>query len=87
MIRAPVAFALAILVACLGPLGLPSPADAQPASPRRIGFLLVAWSPESKVVQANRRGLRDAGYVERHDVVVELRYANGDYDRADEVIR
>ena len=82
MVRALLAFALATLVTCLGALGLPSPADAQqPASPRRIGFLLVAWSPESKMVQAFREGLRDAGYVEGRDVVVELRYANGDYDR------
>src|SRR5215470_9517485 len=82
MIRALLAFAFATLVACLGPLGLPSPADAQqPASARRIGFLLVAWPPESKMVQAFRQGLRDAGYVEGRDVVIELRYANGDYDR------
>jgi putative tryptophan/tyrosine transport system substrate-binding protein len=53
----------------------------QPASPRHIGVLLVAWSPESKMVQAFREGLRDAGYVEGRDVVVELRNANGDYDR------
>jgi putative ABC transport system substrate-binding protein len=33
------------------------------------------------MVQAFREGLRDAGYVEGRDVVVELRYANGDYDR------
>jgi ABC-type uncharacterized transport system substrate-binding protein len=82
MIRALPAFALATLVACLGLFGMASAADTpQPASPRHIGVLLVAWSPESKMVQAFREGLRDAGYVEGRDVVVELRYANGDYDR------
>ena len=46
MIRALLAFALATLVACLGPFGLPGPADAQqPASPRHIGVLLVGLSP------------------------------------------
>ena len=81
MIRALPAFALATLVAYLGLFGMASAADTpQPASPRHIGVLLVAWSPESKMVQAFREGLRDAGYVEGRDVVVELRNANGDYD-------
>ena len=68
------------LAACLGPLGFPSPADAQqPAAPRRIGVLVVAWSPESKEAQQFRQGLRDAGYSEGRDVVIEWRFANGDY--------
>ena len=70
------------LVACLGV----SPADAQqPASPRRIGVLLVARSPESKEAQAFRQELRDAGYAEGRDVVIEWRSANGDYDRIPEL--
>jgi putative ABC transport system substrate-binding protein len=54
----------------------------QPASPRRIGVLLVGWSPEQKEVQEFRRGLLNAGYVEGRDVVIEWRLANGDYSRA-----
>jgi len=53
----------------------------QPASPRRIGVLLAAFSPESKEAQAFRQGLRDAGYVEGRDVVIEWRSADGDYAR------
>ncbi len=53
----------------------------QAASPRRIGVLLVSFSPESKEAQAFRQGLRDAGYAEGRDVVIEWRYANGDYDQ------
>ena len=53
----------------------------QPASPRRIGVLLVAWSIESRMADAFREGLRDAGYVEGRDVVIEWRTANGDYER------
>jgi putative tryptophan/tyrosine transport system substrate-binding protein len=53
----------------------------QPASPRRIGVLLVGFSPESKEAQAFRQGLRDAGYAEGRDVVIEWRSANGDYDK------
>jgi putative ABC transport system substrate-binding protein len=53
----------------------------QSASPRRIGVLLLALSPESKGAQQLRQGLRDAGYTEGRDVVIEWRYANGDYAR------
>ncbi len=82
MIRALLAFVLATLVACLGPFGLASPADAQQtAAPRRIGVLLGGLSPESKEAQAFRQGLRDAGYVEGRDVVIEWRSASGDYAR------
>jgi len=73
--------------ACLGPFGFPSGADAQQtASPRRIGVLLVPWSPESKMAQAFREGLRDAGYLEGRDVVVEWRTASGDYARVPELV-
>jgi putative ABC transport system substrate-binding protein len=58
----------------------------QPASPRRIGVLLVGWSPEEREVQEFRRGLLDAGYVEGRDVVIEWRLANGDYSRAPELV-
>ena len=72
----------ALVVAVLGLLGFPSPADAQqPASVRRIGVLLVSFSPESKEVQAFRQGLGDAGYAEGRDVLIEWRSASGDYAR------
>ena len=58
----------------------------QPASPRRIGVLLVGWSPERKEVQEFRQGLRDAGYAEGRDVVIEWRSANGDYSRVPELV-
>ena len=38
-------------------------------------------SPESKEAQAFRQGLRDAGYTEGRDMVIEWRSANGDYAR------
>ena len=70
MIRGLLAFVLATLVACLGPFRLTSAADTQqPASPRRIGVLLV--SSEGKEAQEFRNGLRDAGYVEGRDVAIE----------------
>ena len=83
MIRVLLAFALA----CLIPLGLASAADAQQAgSLRRIGVLLVLFSPESKEAQAFRQGLRDAGYAEGRDVMIEWRSANGDYDQVPRLV-
>ena len=73
---------LAALVASLAAFCLPGALDAQqPVSPRRIGVLLVLLSPESKEAQAFRQGLRDAGYTEGRDLVIEWRSANGDYAR------
>jgi putative ABC transport system substrate-binding protein len=75
-------FALIALAVCLGPVGLSSPADAQQAAaPRRIGVVLIGFSPESKEVQEFRQGLLDAGYAEGRDVVIKWLYANGDYAR------
>ena len=55
--------------------------NAQPlASPRHIGLLIVAPIGD-KDVQMFRQGLRDAGYAEGRDVVIEWRSANGDYAR------
>jgi hypothetical protein len=53
----------------------------QATSPRRVGFLLVGLSPESKEVQVFRRELRKAGYIEGRNLVMEWRSASGDYDR------
>jgi len=78
---------LVALVACLGPLGLVGITNAeQPIAPRRIGVLLVIFSPESREAKAFRQGLWDAGQIEGRDVVIEWRSANGDYSRAPELI-
>ncbi len=82
MIRRLLALALVAVAASLSLFDAASIAHAQqPTAPRRIGVLLVSWSPESKVAQAFREGLRDAGYVEGRDVVIEWRSASGDYAR------
>src|SRR3954447_19062733 len=56
-------------------------AQQRVTSPRRIGVLLVGLSSESKEAKQFRLGLRDLGYSEGRDVVIEWRSANGDYDR------
>lgn len=64
--------------------------EAQQTLPR-IGVLLVGLSPESKAAQRFRQGLKDAGYSEGRNVVIEWRYAAGDYQRVpafiDEFVR
>jgi putative tryptophan/tyrosine transport system substrate-binding protein len=47
-----------------------------------VGFIRTT-SPEdsAKVVQAFRRGLSDVDYVEGRNVVIEYRYAQGQFDR------
>ena len=78
---------LVALVGSLGLVCLPVKADAQqPASPRRIGVLLVGFLPDSDEAQQFRQGLRDAGYTEGRDVAIEWRSANGDYDRIPELV-
>jgi putative ABC transport system substrate-binding protein len=56
---------------------------AQPlARMARIGFLGSASAPGSaRSVEALRTGLRDLGYVEGKNIVIEFRWAEGRYDR------
>ena len=74
---------LAAVFGSLALLCLPVSAAQQPASPRRIGVLrgIGGFSPEGEAVQQFRQGLLDAGYAEGRDVVIEWRYADGDYSR------
>ena len=48
----------------------------------RIGYLSADDpSAASHLVEAFRHGLRDLGYVEGQNVIIEFRFANGKYDR------
>ena len=63
------------------------PPQAQPAARvHRVGFL-SASSPSANLarVEAFRMGLRDLGYVEAGNVVIEHRYADGQLDRVSEL--
>jgi ABC-type uncharacterized transport system substrate-binding protein len=78
------------LIALLGGtagLSWPEAARArQTLSPRLIGVLLVGLSPDSAEAKQFRLGLRDKGYSEGREVVIEWRSARGDYDRVAELV-
>jgi putative ABC transport system substrate-binding protein len=71
------AFALVIFAAVL--IVLPRIAHAQqPSKIPRIGVLISARpSTASRRIQAFQQGLRELGYVEGKNIVIEYRYAEG----------
>jgi putative ABC transport system substrate-binding protein len=74
-------FANVALCALLLALSFPARAQ-QPAKVPRIGFLTtVSPSTISDRVEAFRQGLRELGYVEGKNIVIEWRYAEGKADR------
>jgi putative ABC transport system substrate-binding protein len=63
-------------------LALSFPAQAQQPKVPRIGFLVPGSSATfSARIEALRKGLRDLGYVEGKDIVIEYGYAEGKLER------
>jgi ABC-type uncharacterized transport system substrate-binding protein len=58
----------------------PRAAGAQQGAMPVIGFL-SSVSPEESSVAAFRRGLTESGYQEGQNVLIQYRYADGNYDR------
>jgi len=75
---------LAVLAISSAIAVVPHGAHAQPpATPRRIGILTEGFTPSE--AQAFRQGLREAGYAEGRDVVIEWRVTGGDHARVPEL--
>jgi putative tryptophan/tyrosine transport system substrate-binding protein len=55
-----------------------SPAQQATAKVPRVGILTAADSEEAPMLDAFRQGLRDLGYVEGRDIILEFRLAHGD---------
>ena len=63
-------------------LGAPPAAEAQQAAKvARIGFLSLNVAPNRHLGEAFREGLRDLGYVEGRNLVIEYRDAEGKVER------
>jgi len=63
-------------------LGAPLAAEGQQAAKvPRIGFLSLNAAPNLHLRDAFRQGLRDLGYVEGRNVVIEYRDAAGQFER------
>jgi putative ABC transport system substrate-binding protein len=68
-------------------LGTPLTADAQQAPPiPRLGFLASASADvTTSLLAALQRGLRELGYMEGKNILIESRYAAGDFARLPEL--
>src|SRR5438477_11669129 len=70
------------LFLALGLVLAPLAAEAQQAAKvPRIGWLAVNRAPNLHLSEAFRQGLRDLGYVEGRNVVIEYRDAEGKFER------
>ena len=67
----------------VGIVAAPLAAQAQPAGKgHRIGLLAIGSSTAaSPAIEAFRQGLRELGWVEGQNIVIEYRYAEGRFDR------
>ncbi len=67
----------------LGLLAAPLAAEAQqPGKVYRIGFLSASSGTSNpRILEAFRQGLRELGWVEGQNIVIEYRWAEGRFDR------
>ena len=76
-----------IVTIALAILALPLAAGAQQAGKvRRIGFLGSDPAGASSLIEAFRQGLRDLGWVEGQNIIIEYRWTQGKVDRLPELI-
>ncbi len=74
-------FVAAMIILTLASIGV---ANAQPPGKiSRIGIVADVNSPQ---LEALRQGLRDMGYIEKQNLVIEYRYAEGKRDRVPELV-
>src|SRR5512145_1061433 len=71
------------LVVAVSIIAVPLVADAQPAGKvHRIGYLGVTTpSSAARSIEAFREGLRELGWIEGQNIVIDYRFAEGRFDR------
>src|SRR6266545_6440357 len=74
---------LSLTLALFFTLPIPSNAQQPTKAPPRIGVIFTIGTPDtpSPTHEAYKLGLRDLGYVEGKNIVIERRYAEGKLDR------
>ena len=73
--------ALLIVTLVLGILAALLPAAAQrPAIAPRVGVLAASFSASSPMAETFRQAVRELGYAEGRNILIEWRYAGGRYD-------
>jgi putative tryptophan/tyrosine transport system substrate-binding protein len=83
MKRLALGYSLALLIALWCPADT---AYAELQQAPRIAVVLIGFKVSGPEVQAFRQGLRDAGYLEGRDVLLEYSTAEGDYSRLPAVV-
>jgi putative tryptophan/tyrosine transport system substrate-binding protein len=72
----------AVLILSLSLLAEPLAAEAQPAGKvYRLGYLSMVPPPDDTGVDSFREALRDLGYLEGRNIVLEIRHAEGKPER------
>jgi len=71
-----------VLVA-LGALAVRSVSEAQPRAPYRIGWMSIDRASGSPFFESLRAGLRDLGYVEGRNLIIDARWAEEPAERAE----
>ena len=61
-------------------------AQQPPAKIPRVGILTTAENERTPALDALRAGLRDLGYVEGRNIILEFRFAGGDLSRGSELV-
>jgi putative ABC transport system substrate-binding protein len=74
---------LAVTLLALGLLAAPLAVGAQQQAGKlaRVGVLMSLYPPDADPPQALRQGLRDLGYVEGRNLIIDWRYQPGQGDR------
>src|SRR5687767_8499539 len=76
----------AFLAGSVALLAAPLAAEAQPSGKMpRVGVLANGSAATSRPVDAFRGGLRDFGYVEGQNIALEIRWAEGRFERLPEL--
>jgi hypothetical protein len=77
-----------IVTLILSLLTVPRTSQAQPTAPvPRLGLLMLgSASGSASGIDAFRQGLRDLGYVEGQNIMLESRYAEGRFERLPDLV-